>query len=62
MSVVDCGDPGEPTNGVRYGDTFTYGSTVLLECDPGYKLAGDTRRTCQANGTWTGTQPTCQGK
>ena len=60
--VVSCGDPGTPTNGVRYGNTFTYQSTVVLECDPQYKLSGDLTRTCQADGTWSGAQPTCQRK
>ena len=60
--VVNCGDPGTPANGVTYGDVFTYKSTILLECDPQYKLVGDLTRTCQANGSWTGSQPTCQGK
>ena len=60
--VVNCGDPGTPANGVRYGDLFTYKNTILLECDPQYKLAGDLTRTCQADGSWTGSQPTCQGK
>ena len=62
FSVVSCGDPGIPANGVRYGDIFTYQSSVLLECDPGYKLVGDLTRTCQADGSWTGSQPTCQSK
>ena len=60
--VVNCGDPGTPANGVRYGDLFTYKNTILLECDPQYKLAGDLTRTCKADGSWTGSQPTCQGK
>ena len=60
--VVNCGDPGTPANGVRYGDVFTYKSTILLECDPQYKLVGDLTRTCQADGSWTGSQPTCHGK
>ena len=60
--VVSCGDPGIPANGVRYGDTFTYQSTVVMECDPQYKLVGDLIRTCQADGTWSGTQPTCERK
>ncbi|XP_068719978.1 sushi, von Willebrand factor type A, EGF and pentraxin domain-containing protein 1-like [Montipora capricornis] len=58
--IVSCGDPGIPANGVRYRDIFTYQSSVLLECDPGYKLVGDLTRTCQADGSWTGSQPTCQ--
>jgi len=58
--IVSCGDPGTPTNGVRYGDTFTYQSRVVMECDPQYKLVGETTRTCQADGTWSGTQPICE--
>ena len=58
--VVTCGDPGTPTNGVRYGNKFTYQSSVVLECDPQYKLTGDLTRLCQADGSWTGTQPTCE--
>ena len=60
--VVSCGDPGIPANGVRYGDTFTYQSRVVMECDPQYRLVGDLTRTCQADGTWSGTQPTCERK
>lgn len=59
---MNCGDPGTPANGIRYGDSFTYQSTIFLECDPGYKLVGDLTRACQADGTWSGSQPTCQGK
>lgn len=62
FAVVSCGDPGAPANGVRYGDTFTYQSVVILECDPKYKLVGDLTRTCQANGQWSKSQPTCQCK
>ena len=60
--VVSCGDPGELSNGVIYGNTFTYQSRVVLECDPQYRLVGDLTRTCQADGSWSGTQPTCQRK
>ncbi|XP_074620011.1 sushi, von Willebrand factor type A, EGF and pentraxin domain-containing protein 1-like [Acropora palmata] len=58
--IVNCGDPGTPANGIRYGDSFTYQSSIFIECDPGYKLVGDLTRTCQADGTWSGSQPTCQ--
>ena len=60
--VVSCGDPGIPDNGVRYGDTFTYQSRVVMECEPQYRLVGDQIRTCQADGTWSGTQPICERK
>lgn len=33
--------------------------TVEFKCNHSYALSGDSRRTCQADGTWTGTQPFC---
>ena len=49
--MVDCslGDDGVPTE----GDTCTY------QCDDGYELSGDMSRECQSDGTWTGSEPTC---
>ena len=29
-------------------------------CDSGFELIGNTIRTCQANGTWSGMPPICQ--
>ncbi|KAL7868058.1 hypothetical protein SRHO_G00094420 [Serrasalmus rhombeus] len=33
--------------------------TVEFSCNHSYALSGNTRRTCQPNGTWSGTQPFC---
>ncbi|XP_035012905.1 inactive serine protease PAMR1 [Hippoglossus stenolepis] len=33
--------------------------TVEFSCNHSYALSGDTRRTCQADGTWSGKQPIC---
>ncbi|XP_042609241.1 inactive serine protease PAMR1 isoform X4 [Cyprinus carpio] len=33
--------------------------TVELFCNLSYALSGSARRTCQPNGTWSGTQPVC---
>ena len=43
------------TDGVT-GDTVTY------TCDAGFELNGDAMRTCQSDGTWTGSAPTCDRK
>ena len=62
-SVIDCGDPGNPENGRRIlqGGT-TYQSNVTYECDPGLSLVGVSFRTCGADGTWSGSQPSCTSK
>ncbi|XP_012938062.1 sushi, von Willebrand factor type A, EGF and pentraxin domain-containing protein 1 [Aplysia californica] len=39
--------------GERFSDWAQY------ECDPGYKLEGVNRRTCQADGTWSDEAPEC---
>eukprot|EP00111_Clytia_hemisphaerica_P015651 TCONS_00046199-protein len=59
-TIKNCGDPGNLQNGVRKGDgNTTYGSTVRYFCDPRYIFSGSRERKCQADGTWSGTQPAC---
>ena len=60
-SLVDCGDPGTPTNGQRSLSSTTYNSAVIYTCDVGYTLQGSTSRTCQSNGQWSGSVPQCKG-
>ncbi|XP_070570713.1 seizure protein 6 homolog isoform X2 [Ptychodera flava] len=59
-AIVVCGDPGQPDNGVRIGDEFSYGDTVAYQCNEGYTLNGTDAITCQSTGTWDGEAPTCQ--
>ncbi|KAI1894595.1 hypothetical protein AGOR_G00117390 [Albula goreensis] len=54
-----CGDPGTPAEGYAEGKRFTYGSEVTFHCMPSYLLVGSSRRVCQADGTWSGIQPSC---
>ena len=35
------------------------GGRVTYSCNSGYLISGSSYRTCQANGIWTGTDPTC---
>ncbi|XP_067329772.1 CUB and sushi domain-containing protein 2 isoform X5 [Anolis sagrei] len=56
-----CGDPGIPSHGIRHGgDELGVESTISFSCEPGYMLRGSLQRACQANGTWSGTQPECE--
>uniref|UniRef100_A0A8B7TPY5 CUB and sushi domain-containing protein 1-like n=1 Tax=Castor canadensis TaxID=51338 RepID=A0A8B7TPY5_CASCN len=56
---VFCGDPGTPAEGQLSGKSFTYKSEVFFQCKSQFILVGSSRRTCQADGTWSGIQPTC---
>uniref|UniRef100_A0A8C8Z1K4 CUB and Sushi multiple domains 1 n=1 Tax=Prolemur simus TaxID=1328070 RepID=A0A8C8Z1K4_PROSS len=56
---VFCGDPGTPAEGRLSGKSFTYKSEVFFQCKPPFILVGSSRRLCQADGTWSGVQPTC---
>ena len=57
--VVDCGQLPAPIFGSISGAT-TYGSSVILSCRKGFSLFGSSRRTCQANGSWTGAATHCK--
>jgi len=39
--------------------TLTFNSTATYTCSSGYGMVGADKRTCQADGTWSGTAPTC---
>uniref|UniRef100_A0AAR2IVV0 CUB and Sushi multiple domains 3a n=1 Tax=Pygocentrus nattereri TaxID=42514 RepID=A0AAR2IVV0_PYGNA len=58
---VDCGHPGVPPHGVLIGDKFTFGSAVRYTCTGSRQLIGDSGRTCQLNGQWSGSLPHCSG-
>jgi len=35
------------------------GDTCTITCDDGFELSGSDTRTCQDDGTWSGTDATC---
>ncbi|XP_072107222.1 CUB and sushi domain-containing protein 1a [Mobula birostris] len=56
---IFCGDPGTPVNGKIEGRSFTYKSEVSFHCRTPLLLVGSSRRVCQADGFWSGIQPSC---
>ncbi|KAK2500184.1 hypothetical protein MC885_011117 [Smutsia gigantea] len=58
--VVSCGWLAPPRNGFKEGIRYLKGSTVHFHCDSGYSLVGAEASTCQADGTWSRSTPTCQ--
>lgn len=60
--AVDCGTLFSPDNGTISLTGTTFMNTATYSCSVGYTLInGDQVRECQPDGTWSGTQPTCQG-
>uniref|UniRef100_A0A8C4TY23 Sushi domain-containing protein n=1 Tax=Falco tinnunculus TaxID=100819 RepID=A0A8C4TY23_FALTI len=60
--VVKCENPrvanGKKTSG--FGPSYSYGDSVMFECDPGYFMIGEKIITCEENSTWSPPQPTCE--
>ena len=47
-----------PENGAVTNNTVV-GTQANYTCDAGYCLYGNQYRTCQSDGNWTGTDPSC---
>ena len=47
--LISCSGDGDPS----------YGDTCNFTCDIGYELTGSESRTCQINGTWSGSIAMC---
>ena len=61
-TVVDCGSlPDAPNGSVDHTAGTSLGQTAIYSCNTDYNLVGDSTRTCQATGNWSGSAPTCQG-
>ena len=48
-----------PTNGV-VSHGMDVGDLADYSCNDGFELIGEDMRTCQTDGTWSGSAPTCQ--
>ncbi|XP_067093259.1 CUB and sushi domain-containing protein 3-like [Osmerus mordax] len=64
-TLITCGDPGVPGNGIRFGDDFDVGHNVTFMCQPGFEMegysgSGSVTHTCTNNSTWSSTLPTCK--
>ena len=57
--VVTCPPLGSIENGVVNTGGFSPGSFATYTCNDGYVLVGDSTRTCQATGIWSGQEPQC---
>ena len=59
---VQCPALQIPDNGKVDQTENSFGSTATYSCDSQYQLVGDVTRTCQSEGTWSGSEPSCVGE
>ena len=60
---VSCGQPDDPSNGrVDTSAGTSFGDVARYSCDTGYTRNGPAERTCQADGQWSGSAPTCESE
>uniref|UniRef100_X2BCX6 Sushi domain-containing protein n=1 Tax=Capitella teleta TaxID=283909 RepID=X2BCX6_CAPTE len=57
--IVLCPVPQTPPNGAVSSQGRSYQSVIYFSCKLGYAIQGNSRRTCQVNTQWSGSQPTC---
>ena len=63
--TVSCSSPTNPNNGMikcSLGDDAvpSYEDTCSFTCNTGYQLTGSDTRTCQSDGSWSGTNGVCR--
>ncbi|XP_077504236.1 protein lev-9-like isoform X5 [Amblyomma americanum] len=58
--IVQCGTLENITNGFVNLSGTTFGSKAEFSCNHGFKLVGNSTRTCGADGRWTDEPPHCE--
>ena len=64
LIIVTCPPLSDPSNGIvtcSLGDdgVFSYEDTCTYTCNTGYELIGSGTRTCQSDGSWSGSDAMC---
>ena len=64
LYIVQCPELRDPMNGriscsLISNPIFLYEDTCSFTCNNGYGLTGSSERTCQSNGSWSGSPVSC---
>ena len=57
---MKCDDLIAPANGDVNQPGNSVGTVASYACNDGFQLIGDKTRTCEEDGEWSGTDPTCK--
>lgn len=57
--LIDCGDPGQPANGMTIGNNFTFQAQINISCKTGHRVNGSEVLQCEPTGNWSHPLPTC---
>ena len=57
--IVQCPTLTDPENGIISCTGNGVGDTCTVTCDDGFDLSGSETRTCQDDGSWSGTEAVC---
>lgn len=57
--MAECLNLTEIPNGHVAITSSLEGGTATYSCDPGFISLVESTRTCRADGTWSGTEPSC---
>ena len=61
-SDIDCGSLSNPENGAVQWNSTAYNSVATYTCNTGYDLEGGRTRMCSEGGTWSNSEPLCNGE
>jgi hypothetical protein len=57
--ITDCEHPPLPANGNVTFNLTAFGENATYTCNNGYQISGNTIRTCDNKGNWSGQIPNC---
>ncbi len=60
FTAVQCPVLESPKDGQVQFTSTSFGAVARYRCHAGFTLEGDEERTCQADGSWSGTIPLCR--
>ncbi|CAH2293998.1 sushi, von Willebrand factor type A, EGF and pentraxin domain-containing 1 [Pelobates cultripes] len=56
---LNCGPPEDISHGFLTNSSFKYNDYIAYACFTGYEIQGSPTRQCLANGSWSGSPPSC---